>query len=168
MAAYDRYQKSRNTECFSFNRYCDIQRLLAQHSALVLRDDYIGGNRWLDHLERDLMAFWGKAEVREMRHGLYRSFLTDDGKPLPGLSDSEQWPPELRRAIVKNPDGSYTAEAGSLLEGPEKNADKNFVRSLWTCPCPGETLPGFRRLCSRLSRGDCHVCENAGENRLCP
>ncbi len=129
IAAYDQYQKSRDTECFSFNRYCDIQRLIAQHSALVLRDDYIGGNRWLDHLERDLMAFWGKAEVREMRHGLYRSFLTDEGNPLPGLSDSELWPPELRRAIVKNPDGSYTAEAGALLESAEKNADKNFVRS---------------------------------------
>lgn len=117
------------TPRFCFDRYCDMQPLFEQHRALILRDDYVGGNRWLDHLEHDLMKFWSKPEVREMRHGLYRSFLTDDGKPLPGLSDADQWPPELRRAIVKTPDGGYSAEAGSLLEGPDKNADKNFVRA---------------------------------------
>jgi len=114
---------------FTFNPYCDIPALLERHDALIVRDDYNGKNRWLDHLECDLMKFWLKPEVKDMSKGLWRSFLTDDGKQLPGLDKTDQWPPELRKAIQKDEDGNYTAEAGELLEGPDKNADYNFVRA---------------------------------------
>lgn len=112
-----------------FDPFCDIPALLRQHQVLIVRDNYVGKNRWLDHLECDLMKFWSKLSVQDMSKGLWRSFLTDDGQPLPGLDQTDQWPPELQRAIEKDDKGNYTAEAGDLLEGPDKNADFNFVRA---------------------------------------
>lgn len=112
-----------------FNRYRDIPALIERHRSLIERNDYVGKNRWLDHLECDLMKFWSKPSVRDMSKGLWRSFFTDDGTPLPGLDQSNQWPPELRQAITKDEKGNYASESGELLEGPDGNADYNFVRA---------------------------------------
>ncbi|MDR3170975.1 MAG: AGE family epimerase/isomerase, partial [Treponema sp.] len=113
---------------YQYNPYPDIRQLLKTHKALIERDDYEQGNRWMEHLEQDLMKFWNKPSVKEMKHGLWRSFFTDDGTPLPGLDEVEKWPKELQEAIAPKPEGGYATEAGGLLAG-DNNADKNFVRS---------------------------------------
>ncbi len=109
---------------FIFDPYCDIKALSDSHKTLIMRNDYPDQDRWLEHLEHDLMRFWQQPGAADMSKGLWRSFLTDDAKPLPGLDQLDEWPPDLRQAVKEDPDGT-----GALLEGPERNADKNFVRS---------------------------------------
>ncbi|MDR0908978.1 MAG: hypothetical protein LBM77_04345, partial [Spirochaetaceae bacterium] len=74
---------------YQYNKYADIGKLLAAHREIIERDDYAKGNRWIEHLEHDLMKFWLKPGATEMKHGLWRSFLTDDGTPLPGLDETD-------------------------------------------------------------------------------
>ncbi len=128
-AARSYMEKTADSYKYTYDPYLNIKNLLELHKNLVISDDYIGGNHWMDHLEHDLMRFWLKPELQDMSKGLFRSFITNDGKWLPGLDSLDEWPAALREAIQKDEDGNYSSEAGELLEGPDKNADKNFVRS---------------------------------------
>ncbi|MDR3000912.1 MAG: AGE family epimerase/isomerase [Fibromonadaceae bacterium] len=121
-----------NSNKYRHDRYINIKNLIDTHKDLIESDKFTGKNRWLEHLERELMPFWMKDGVKKMSlegKGLFRSFFTDAGEQLPGLKDISKWPETLRKAIEKNEDGEYATEAGSLLEGDDYNADKNFVRS---------------------------------------
>ncbi|MDR2889140.1 MAG: AGE family epimerase/isomerase [Lachnospiraceae bacterium] len=121
-------EKTAQSYKYKHDPYLNIKNLINLHRDLIIADDFEGSNRWIEHLENELMRFWMKPEVKDMSKGLFRSFLINDGKHLPGLDAVDQWPAELRKAIQKDENGNYSAEAGDLLEGPEKNADKNFVR----------------------------------------
>jgi len=112
---------------FQYNPYADIKNLIQEHRD-IMRDITNGSDRWIKHLEEELMNFWMLDDVKDMSAKLFRSFLTDDGKKLPGLNKTNEWPRAFQEAIKKDENGNYTAEAGGLLEGPDKNANYNFVR----------------------------------------
>ncbi|MDR3020448.1 MAG: hypothetical protein LBU66_06045 [Treponema sp.] len=114
---------------YRYDPFLNVKHLIQVHKDLIIGDGFVDSNRWMEHLENDLMKFWLKDDVKDMSKGLFRSFFTDEGKQLPCLDDVEKWPPTLRKAIEKDDKGKYTAEAGELLEGPDKNADYNFVRA---------------------------------------
>lgn len=123
------FQKTTHAYQYQLNPYLKIDNLFKFHKDLIEQDDYEKGNKWIDHLEHDLMKFWMKPSVQGMEHGLFRTFFTNEGLPLPGLDESESWPRSFQKAIQKDEEGNYTEEAGSLLEGEEKSADKNYVRA---------------------------------------
>ena len=112
---------------YQFNKYADIKALIKEHNGLMR--DSANADRWVKHVENELMTFWMMDEVQDMKGGLFRTFFTDDGRKLPGLNETDKWPDALRKAIEKDEKGNYTAEAGGLLEGDDKTADYNFVRA---------------------------------------
>jgi len=71
---------------FKYDPYLKVDELIATHRELTYGENP-SENRWITHLEKELMSFWMKPEVRDMSKGLFRSFFTDDGKPLPGLDN---------------------------------------------------------------------------------
>ena len=122
-------EKLTEAQKFKYDPYLNIAELLKKHREIIeFSGD--GSNRWLTHMNDELMKFWLKDGAKDCSKGLYRSFLTHEGQPLPGLDESSKWPQEFQDAIVPGPDGKYATEAGDLLAGGnDRNADYNFVRS---------------------------------------
>lgn len=80
-----------------------------------LISDAIEPERWIKHLKDDLMKFWGTDDATQMENGLFKTYRTNEGKPL--SPNPAEWPPEFI-AAAKDPD------AKGLVE-PEYN----FIRA---------------------------------------
>jgi DNA phosphorothioation-dependent restriction protein DptG len=98
-------KEATSSDKFRFKLYPNIEELIQTHKDLITNDTYLNSNRWMEHLENDLMKFWNKESVKDMNKGLFRSFFTDDGKWLPGLDEVDRWPQIFREAIEKDENG---------------------------------------------------------------
>lgn len=75
----------------------------------------LGPERWLEHLQDDLMKFWDRPEAYTLDGGLFPTYRTNKGELLP--RDSEDWPEEFVEAAA-NEDTKGLVETGD-----------NFVRA---------------------------------------
>lgn len=62
-----------------------------------LIDNAVEPEEWLKHVTKDLMKFWDKPEITEMKDGLFPTYVTNAGKPLP--KEEAEWPEEFQAAI---------------------------------------------------------------------
>lgn len=53
--------------------------------------------RWMDHLKDDLMKFWDTQDATNMENGLFKTYRTNEGKPL--SANKEEWPIEFIEAL---------------------------------------------------------------------
>lgn len=53
---------------------------------------------WKDHLTRDLMKFWDCPAATDLTSGLFPTYRTNTGAPLP--KDQADWPEEFRKALT--------------------------------------------------------------------
>ena len=56
---------------------------------------------WKDHVVKDLMKFWDTREATDLHNGLFRTYITNEGKAIP--EEKELWPKEYKEAL-KDPD----------------------------------------------------------------
>ena len=52
---------------------------------------------WKIHVVKDLMKFWDKKDITDMKDGLFPTYVTNDGKILP--QNQDEWPDEFKEAI---------------------------------------------------------------------
>lgn len=79
-----------------------------------LVNDAFGPQVWKDHID-DLMKFWDKDEITGMKNGLFPTYITNEGKVLPG--DKKKWSKEFKTAVESD-------DTKGLIE-----TDKNYVRA---------------------------------------
>lgn len=66
----------------------DVEKLIA---------DAIEPQDWVNHVTKDLMKFWDKDTIYNMPDGLFPTYVTNAGQPLP--KNKEEWPEEFKAAI---------------------------------------------------------------------
>jgi len=104
---------------FKYDPYLAVTELIKAHRELTYGENP-SENRWITHLEKELMPFWMKPEVKDMSKGLFRSFFTDDGKPLPGLDNVAEWPKAFQEAIKKIQTATTKKKQGRCWRGTIK------------------------------------------------
>jgi mannose/cellobiose epimerase-like protein (N-acyl-D-glucosamine 2-epimerase family) len=70
---------------------------------------------WKRHLDEDLMKFWDRVEAYDMEEGLFPTYRTNKGEPLP--ENPEDYPEELKAALDSE-------DTKGLVE-----TDYNFIRA---------------------------------------
>ncbi len=63
-----------------------------------LIDEALEPRVWKDHVVKDLMKFWDTPEGTTLHQGLFSTYLTNEGKPLP--KEQEKWPEEFKQALL--------------------------------------------------------------------
>ena len=51
---------------------------------------------WKNHVVKDLMKFWDRKDITDMKDGLFPTYVTNDGNILP--QNQDEWPEEFKKA----------------------------------------------------------------------
>ena len=51
---------------------------------------------WMNHLNDDLLKFWNKPEITDIKDSLFPTYITNDGHVLP--ASKQDWPKEFVEA----------------------------------------------------------------------
>ena len=84
----------------------NIDKLIKEHPAPQV---------WLDHLQNDLMKFWGTETARTLDKGLFHTYRSNSGLLIP--DDPQQYPAEIKAALAND-------DTKGLID-----LDHNYVRA---------------------------------------
>ena len=70
---------------------------------------------WMNHLNDDLLKFWNKPEITDIKDSLFPTYITNDGHVLP--ASKQDWPKEFVEA-------KKSSDTSGLVD-----EDNNYVRA---------------------------------------
>lgn len=91
-----------------------MRRVTGSEVDKLVQEAY-GPERWVKHLEEDLMKFWNREEAYDLEGGLFPTYRANNGERI--SRNPEEWPEELKAALKDE-------TTKGLVE-----ADFNFVRA---------------------------------------
>lgn len=87
-------------------KHYDIKKLIKEH---------FEPEKWIDHLNNDLMKFWNTKEAKTIKHGLFATYRSNKGEFIG--DDPDNFPQEIKEALKSD-------ETKGLID-----LDYNYVRA---------------------------------------